>query len=186
MHHKSQRRTLREFCLAGWRKYVVAFVAMLALGALGLASAAWFTVPTTAHGNAYGKGQNSTAGVAVTGMDFSADGTCGGQTGTILGPSSSGFLCFGVNNSNTFAVTLSAVAPTAAAKIIAVGAPTCTATPGTDFTVTNWAGPAASIPATGQLVGSGEKLAINTTATFPSCLAGVTFSLALDLTEAAT
>lgn len=189
MHHKSNRRTLREFLFAGRRKYLVAFVGLFAAGALGLASASWFTVPATGHGNAYGKGQNQTAGVALASIDYSSDGTCGGVNTQALGPNASGFLCFGLTNSNNFAVTLTNVSPTSAAKIVAAGAPSCTATPGSDFTIGAWTGGPQTVPAAtdsthpGQAFGSGDELPITTTGTFPSCLAGVTFSLATDLAE---
>lgn len=194
MHHRTdERRTIREFLFAGRRKYLVTFVSLCLFGCLGLASASWFTLSGTGHGNAYGKGQNTQTGVDLTSLDYSADGTCstGAAPEPLIGPSQSGFLCIGVKNSNAFAVTLTGITPTSGAKITAVSAPTCTATQGTDFNVSPWAGPSMSIPAGGSVLGGptangGLQMAITTTSTFPSCLAGQNFSLAVDIADQAS
>jgi hypothetical protein len=163
----------------GYRRYLFAFVAMVAAGALGLAAASWLIVPT-GTGSAFGKAQTA-QGVALTTLDYSS----GSGLVSALGPSQTGVLYFGISNSNTFPVTLTQVSQQAAAPITKVGDATCTA-PASSFTLSPWTGPPLSIPAsstTNSVNGNAPlQMAITTGATFPVCLSGSTFSVPVSIT----
>jgi hypothetical protein len=172
MHRKARSFHLPQLHLwRGRRKYVVTFLGVMLAALTGVASAQWFNIPN-GHGNAYGRAKNAQQGLAVTLTDLSANGSI-----VSIGPSESGNLYAAVHNPNTVAVTLTSLTPDTGAKITSIDNPSCVADPST-YSVTPWTG-SLVIPASGDTAFGSVLLPLTTTASFPSCLAGTNFTLAV-------
>jgi hypothetical protein len=167
------------------RLAIVAVAAMLAAG-LGIASAQWWTVPN-GNGHAYGHGKNSQTGVAVTSLTLGAGDA---RIGPDIGPSETGNMFAALHNSNAFPVTVASVAPATGAIITSESDAGCTA-PASTFTLAAWTGTvtiAANSDQTNPQNGNPASVGLpfTTTAAFPSCLAGSTFSVPVVITATAS
>jgi hypothetical protein len=148
------------------RKYVVVAVAFAVAAGLGVASAQWVSVPN-GHGNAYGHGRQPLSGSALSSITLSA-----GQLADV-GPNETGTMTIGVSNNNPFSVTVTRLVTDVGAVITSVDDPTCVA-PAATFSMAPWTGSAV------LTAGQQERdiqVPIVTEGSFPSCLAGATFSV---------
>jgi hypothetical protein len=162
------------------RNYLLIFVAAAIAAGLGVASAAWWSIPQ-GNGHAYGHGKNGQQGVAITSLDWSTDGS--GHVDSDIGPSESGFVWIGFVNNNAVPVKVTAVSLASGGQITVPGDPTCTASSPADFTLGALTAPV-QLPANNSTAYGGVP--ITTTATLPGCLAGVRFTLPVTITASAS
>jgi hypothetical protein len=153
-------------------KILGAFVGFMMAASL-TAMAAWIVVPHST-GTGFGKAKDATSGLALVTLDLQpADPIFDGQA---IGPSEQGNIFARWQNNNNFNVSIVKFGAVDGTSITRVGDPTCVASPST-FTVTPSTAPVGSWVAanSGGTVMVGAQ--INTTASFPSCLAGGEFKL---------
>ena len=149
---------------------VIGFVAAASLVAI----AAWIVIPNS-PGIGYGKGKAPVAGLVLDSVQV----TDAQLQGNEIGPNESGLILARWHNpASNPPVSIIKVEVPNGSQITKVGEPSCTASSPADFTTV----PGTVPPGTWTVAPDGERmtsLTLNTTATFPSCLASSTFSIAV-------
>jgi hypothetical protein len=155
------------------RSRIMGAVVGFAVAASVVAVATWVIVPNS-PGIGFGKGRAPVSGLALVSLNIpESDGTFGDG----VGPSESGSVYARWTNPNPMQVSIIKVEATNG-TITAVGDPTCVAHSPADYTtVPGTVPPGTWTVAPNNTAVRDTSLTLNTTASFPSCLAGVEFQM---------